>query len=117
MLVNHDISVIYIIIDGLWDNSILCWTILLVLLTLKIIFKGRVISIFDGFKLSIRIEAEDGAKDIVNKAENRIRKNKNIHTTFCLKVDLILNGRKKIDHKYNGKEYANENENHNYLIL
>lgn len=117
LLVVCDISVIYIIIDGLGASIGVGFLRFLVpICPFEVVSQGWVAIVLNGLELSIRIEAKDSAEDVVKEAEDRISECELAHARVICQIGLILNGGEEVYHEIYGKEDADEDVDHGHLI-
>lgn len=94
-LIIGDISIIDVILDCFGSFIVIDffrWILIVPSIILKIISEGRVVTVIDGFKFPIGIEAEDGTEGVIDEAEDGISVYKLIHIGVGGDIGLILNG-------------------------
>jgi hypothetical protein len=119
MLIIGNISIVDIILDGLGSFVIVgifrriffCPPV-----AFEVVPEGRVISIINGLKLAVGVEAKDCTEGVKDEAEDGIGVDELAHVGVCGEVVLVLYGSQEEDQEIDGEEDADEDEDHDDLV-
>ena len=119
LIIYLNITVIEVIVNLIslyfFFNIISAWRFSI--LILKVVPQGWIVIEIDGFELSIGVEAEDGAKEIIDKADDGYSIDELLHAGPCGKVCLVLDGCEEKHHVLNGEVDADEDVYHDQLVV
>jgi hypothetical protein len=111
-----DIAVVDIVVHSFVVSIAIVLLLALRFRIAEVILQCWIFAESDGLEFPIGVEAKDGAKRIIEKAEDGSSIGEAVHSPVLRKISLILDGSQKEDHEINSKEYADECEDHYYLI-